>query len=176
MKNINLPENIQKEELSIIYLNALAAFNGFSLDIVRRDYWSIDVIIRSEAGILLGSIDKTIVDLKVQLKATTQLEKKNGYVKFKNVPKRNIDHLKENYDMIIAILDLPENKNEWLICEPNGLTIRNCMYWESLYQKETKELVLDIDKNNLLTADTLKEIMTKLAEIRISLKPDVRIL
>jgi hypothetical protein len=186
----NLPANIQKEELSLIYLNALTVANGFGFQVIGRDYWGIDVLITSAVSPLLGKESLLSVSLKVQLKATVNLVNNPTaqQVKFRGLPMRNFNYLCQNYNMILAVLDLPKNPERWVEYESDYLLLRNRMYWQVGYKRSLppfrntksvgvpkKATTLYIPTTQILHVLSLRTLMTRLAEHEYNNQPESNI-
>jgi hypothetical protein len=163
----NLPISRKEEEISKLYLHALATDNRFGIEFTQQDYWGSDAIIKTNADIFLHNKTRKVVELNVQLKATINLKTDDSYfVKFSGLSKEYHDFLRENVHYILAVLALPKNEREWLVCEPNQLSLRTRMYWVSLFEEAEilgKTTAVKIPNTNILTPRSLFQIMGRLA-------------
>jgi hypothetical protein len=163
----NLPVSRKEEELSKIYLHALAINNRFGIEFTDQDYWGSDAMIKSNADIFFNNKTRKVIELNVQLKATINLNKdEKGWVKFSGFGKNYHDYLRENVHYILAVLDLPKNEQEWLVCEPNQLSLRRRMYWVSLFEEAEisgATTTVRIPDTNILSPQALFQIMARLA-------------
>lgn len=159
------------EDVSVAYVQALCAKNGYILERVGRDNDSVDYRISCTA---LPDDDCLSYSpmLNIQLKATygnfRQLE--SGDYSFALPVKNYSDLIKVNrmIPIILVVLHMSEDENDWIIHYNDRLEIKKCAYWVSLKGKEPSEnegtVNVRIPQSNILSCDKLKEIMTKIAK------------
>ena len=70
--------------------------------------------------------------------------------------------------IVLALLILPENEDEWLIWTQEDLMFKGRMYWKSFKDSPEIEninnITISISKANYLNADTLLELLQNAAE------------
>lgn len=161
-------EEIFKEDLSISYLRAVAAKAEIDFNLNRRDSESRDVNLSKVITFDNGEFN---AELNVQLKATSSISQ------YKDTGDNIVYKLKaKNYNdlcritttpIIICLLILPENKEEWITQTTEDLTLKRCMYWCSLRgMPPTNNLNtcdITIPKANVINAETLDWLLNKIA-------------
>ena len=121
-----LTERDQEELLSIAYAHAVAARAGYVTAVYEKDRHGIDM--RIQAG---GSMRPA---LELQLKATTNLrDVGNDHFSFP-LPRRNYDLLREKSQTpcLLVVLDLPNDRAQWMTITEDELVIRRRAYWLNL--------------------------------------------
>ena len=103
-------------DLHISYISALCASAGIDYDILRHDADGTDGIFKKR----LVSSDNSFFDaaIRIQLKSTsstTQYEDKGEYISYK-LKVKNYNDLctPATIPIILGLLVLPENKDEWI--------------------------------------------------------------
>lgn len=132
-----LTTNNIESELSYAYLHAVAAKAGVGCQVGSRhdDNNGIDALLTGW-GPFPGGGYRNEVDIKVQLKATTQTPTvSNGKLSyyFKGIAQYNdlrCDTV--STPRILVVLFLPSNSDEWLSLDESALLLRKCAYWVSL--------------------------------------------
>ena len=161
-----LAESDIKSELSHAYLHALAVESGYNyLPGPQPDRLSID------AMILSGEITKAQID--VQLKATSSPRVVAGNLHFR-LGFKNYNDLREiprRNPIILVVLELPRDRNDWLDCDGEGLTLRRRAWWLSLAdypEIDSQTKMVELPQTQLLTPDSLKRIMASAREWDLS--------
>ena len=158
-----------KEEMSICYLQAIAAVNGISLERYHHDEDSTDVTLNKiifPAGMEYNS------QIRVQLKATSSQSqytiRKNEIVYKLKVKNYNDLCMSSVTPSMLALLILPENQSEWITWDINELVLKGQMYWLSLQNNEKSSnestVSVKIPKNNILNNITINDLIKKAAE------------
>lgn len=159
-----------KEDIHISYLLSVCASANISLDLQRHDSDSTDGIIKKT--IELDNGEKYMSSLRIQLKCTSsasQFTDKGNQIQYK-LKVKNYNDLctKCTTPIILGLLVLPENENDWVKWSEKELLINGCMYWADFSTKLPSEnknsITVNIDKNNLINKDTLLEILRKIAK------------
>lgn len=154
-----LAENDIKAELSHAYLYAVAARAGYTYQRgAQPDRNSVDAIVES------GEEYKP--KLEFQLKSTSSPNVSEDGLRFR-LSAKNYDDLREVpriCPMILVVLELPQNRDEWLDCDGEGLTMRRRAWWLSLADEpptdaQTKTVMLP--QSQLLTPDSIKDLMAR---------------
>ena len=158
-----------KEELSICYISAVSANAGIAYDIQRHDSDSTDGIIKEIIN--LPGQGKFNAEIRIQLKSTVsenickQYDDKISYqLKVKNY---NDLCRKGTAPIILCLLVLPLDQDQWVHWSKNDLLIRGCMYWKSFEGEEPssnkENITVVFDKSNVVNSDTLQELLEKVA-------------
>jgi len=160
----------KKEELSIAYISALCAVAGISFDRQFHDDDSTDATIKKLVTLPDGRKCEAI--LRVQLKSTsstTQYKEDDSTVTYV-LKAKNYNDLRtaSTTPIILALLILPENEDEWLTWTHEELMIKGRMYWQSFDkapETENKSSVsVMIPKENYLNSDRLIELLQRVAD------------
>lgn len=160
---------IYKEDLSISYLRAIAAKAEIDLNVNRRDTESRDVNL---SKIIFTDKGEFNSELNIQLKATSsksQYRDEGDSIVYKLKVKNYNDLCRKNTTpIILGLLILPEDKEEWVKQTAEDLTMKKCMYWISLIGEQTSNnsntCDVKIPKTNIITEDTLNALLVKIAE------------
>ena len=128
-----LAENDIESELSYAYLHAVAAKAGMSCEVTGRHADNHGVDARLTAW--YDDLPVKEVDLKIQLKDTTQqLKEAGGHLHYVVQGRNRYDALREERatPLILAVLLLPAEPDEWLVHSEQELILRRTVYWMSL--------------------------------------------
>jgi hypothetical protein len=166
-----LTRNLIESELSLAYLQAVAARIGYSVDIPRHDFDSIDAVISAKGKIC--DEGKNSPKIEVQLKATFNWEiNHQNQIPFKLEIKNYNDLRAETVlPRLLILLCLPKNESEWLFQDKDQLILKHCAYY--LYLKNEPEVTNEKTKtvyfpaNQILTTDKLKELMIKASKLEL---------
>jgi hypothetical protein len=162
-----------ESELSYSYFHAVASAAGFTCSLPTRleDNLGIDVTIRCSDKLAHNS---KLYDFSVdiQLKATIkQLEISNEKIAYSFRGIKQYDKLRSinnGNPKIVVILMLPKNSEDWLSITKEELILRKSAYWVSLYgapesdNSTTQNIYIPL--NNLLTVESLKDLMTRFSK------------
>ena len=159
-----------KEDISISYISALCAYAGISYEIIRHDDDSTDGILRKR--IFLDRGRKFEAGLRIQLKCTSSLSQytDNGDTIIYKLKAKNYNDLclQSTTPIILGLLILPEDKEQWINWTKEELLIRGCMYWADfsleaeLSNKETVNVT--ISKKHVINAESLQKILERIAK------------
>ena len=108
MNTPTLSEPDQKEELSRVYVKALAARAGFSTSVPEPDRDSVDL------RVMAGGPRRPALDL--QLKATTDLAvRESGFLRFRLKAKNFNDlRVETQTPRLLVLLELPNDDSRWM--------------------------------------------------------------
>src|SRR4051812_39519254 len=125
-----LSENTVKEQLSISYVNAIAAACNFACEFTRVDIDSIDATITCNGNLASDSTIRS-PHIQLQLKATEGMEINinSSYpfvLKLKNYEDLRARTLAPR---LLVVLNLPSGRDKWLSHTTNDLILRNCAFW-----------------------------------------------
>ena len=123
-----------KEQLSIAYVNAIAAMCNYGCEFTTVDIDSVDATITCNGNLAHDSTIRSPY-IHLQLKATEnlQLNSASDYSFF--LKKKNYDDLRARtlIPRLLVVLNLPTGKANWLTHSINDLVLRNCAYWVNLF-------------------------------------------
>jgi hypothetical protein len=133
-----LKPNDIEAELSYAYLHAVCSHAGIGCSISSRsqDNNGVDALLTSWGPFQTNVIDEER-DLKIQLKATSQAATINtthiSYF-FKDLDRYNeMRTARRTVPLLLVVLFLPNNSDEWLNHTPDQLALKKCAYWVSLF-------------------------------------------
>lgn len=159
-----------KEELSITYLHAICTKEGIDFELPRHDEDSTDAIIKRKVTLTNGSEYESLI--RVQLKATSsrsQYSEDETTIRYK-LKIKNYNDLCRNSTtpIILALLILPENQEEWIQWTEETLLLKGRMYWASFRGEAASNNVssinVTIDKNQVVNPDALLALLQRTAE------------
>jgi hypothetical protein len=165
-----LTRNQIESELSLAYLQAVAAVKTFAVDVPHVDSDSIDAVISGK-----GLIDETSIRhsprIEIQLKASINANPNDdGNIPF-DLTLKNYNDLRAEalLPRLLVLLALPRAECDWLIHSPDNLIIQNCCYYLNLKglppsTNEKKQRVF-IPTSNILTPNALKDLMIKASKL-----------
>lgn len=165
------PSEIKMEDMSEAYLRALCAANGYSIVKVEHDNDGLDIAVRCK-GKAAGDSILVSTEVEIQLKSSYARIRtlKDGSISY-DLEVKNYKWLIDNNRMlplILVVFQMPEDETLWLEQTIDWLKIKKCAYWISLKGKPdtTNEgtVAVHIPAANLLTKDSLKEIMVKVSK------------
>lgn len=165
-----LTRNQIEAELSLAYLQSVAAAVEFAVDVPRIDTDSVDAIISAK-----GKIDPTSLRqsprIEVQLKASINARlNADGNIPF-DLTIKNYDDLRADTMLprLLVLLALPQNQLEWLIHQPDKLILQKCSYFLNLkgYPASVNEghQRVYVPIANVLTPVALRELMVKASKL-----------
>lgn len=127
-----MTENEQKQQLSVAYVHAVAAKAGYTCQVQEVDIDSVDVVISASGKVHDRSVIRS-PRLDVQLKATSAVPIKENDMVFP-LPRKNYDDLrtKRLVPIILVVLVLPKDPEQWLETSDDCMISRRCAYWTSL--------------------------------------------
>lgn len=164
-----LSENDIKAELSHAYVYAIASVAGFAYERVSMDRDSIDVQIKARGQLHYSS---TIISpqIEFQLKATSSTEISGRSFSFP-LSIKNYDDLRLTDTMIprvLVVLQLPEDRTQWLSVSKNQLIAKRCAFWFNLKGMPATETdqtkTINIPTSNRFNVDCLKDMMLRVSK------------
>lgn len=148
----------QKERLSLVYVNALAARAGFVTFVREVDRDSVDLCIEAGGG------QRPKLDL--QLKASANLDQPvGGFVRFR-ISRKNYDDLRVETQTprLLVVLELPSDEALWMTVTAEELVLRRRAYWLSLQQAgdtDQQTVTVRIPERNVFDVEGLKALMER---------------
>lgn len=147
----------QKEALSLVYAQAVAARAGYVTGVPNTDRDSVDLCIRA------GGRMRPLLDL--QLKATINLERpRDGFLHFPlNVKNYNDLRIEVQILRLLVVLDLPKEEKQWMTISQDELILRHRAYWLNLRGEEEtanqSSVTVRIPEENLFNVESLRALM-----------------
>lgn len=153
-----------QESLCMAHIYAVAGVAGVNHAYNPAHDYGVDgqfdpVIVRGNRRVVSGH------PLAFQAKATTDWEVVGGHIVY-DLEAKNYDDIvtrdASEVTMILILLCMPKDQNDWHLATPDDTTMRNCCYWAVLQgppcgNASTKRIRIPIE--NLLTPDSLKELL-----------------
>ena len=139
MTSATMSDNDRKAELSFACLSALSSVAGFTCQRgPQPDAFKVDAILRSGRN-----------QIDVQLKSTSSPRRLRDGLHFQ-VDRQLYDTLRDesrSFPIILAVLELPKERTQWIERTPESLMLRRCLWWDSLtgypeIQSGTKVIVI----------------------------------
>lgn len=168
---MSLTDNNIKAELSYAALHAVAAQCGFGCAVTARheDDAGVDARIHIRRRLAPESF---LLDfyLNIQLKATAQDSARPGGAYSFRLDAGHYDKLRDlNVDIqrVLAVLFLPQDRNEWLRLLPEELVLKGRLRWVSLRSlpplpDPTQQTVtIRLPDENILTCESLISLATR---------------
>jgi hypothetical protein len=155
-----LTANGIKQEVSYLYLHALATRLGYALERTSIDMDSVDATICARGKIpgSKGVILSPKVD--IQLKATEQGSHSLSF----RLPKKNYDDLRQHtmVPKVLVVLFLPTERG-WFNWDPERISLHGRAYWKSLKGMDESENVSSVTihllESQRLSDETLQQWM-----------------
>ena len=147
----------QKEALSLVYAQAVAARAGYVTEVPSTDRDSVDLCIRA------GGRMRPLLDL--QLKATVNLERpRDGFLHFPlGIKNYNDLRIEVQILRLLVVLDLPEDEQRWMTITESELILRHRAYWLNLqgYEETANQssVTVRIPEENLFNVESLRVLM-----------------
>jgi len=165
-----LTRNQIEAELSLAYVQAVAAMEAFAVDVPHVDSDSIDAVISGKGKIDSSSL-RYSPRIEVQLKASVNAHPNgNGDIPF-DLTLKNYDDLRADtlLPRLLILLVLPQEHTDWLIHQPDQLILQKCCYYLSLKGFPTSSNSghqrVYIPTTNVLTPTELKTLMIKASKL-----------
>lgn len=159
----------QMEDIHISYISALCASAGMSYDTQRHDDDSTDGIIKKRIKLPNASVDAS---LRIQLKSThshSLYKEQDEAIKY-TLKVKNYNDLcrKATTPIILGLLILPDNEEQWVQCNLEELLIKGRMYWADFSRSPESEnansVTVNIPKTNIVNKEFLLEALSKIAK------------
>lgn len=149
-----------QEGLSLVYVKAVATSAGYLTSVAEPDRDSVDLKIQA-GGRLRPALD-------LQLKATTGIGKvKSGCFPFRlGIKNYNDLRAETQTPRLLVVLELPEERSQWITLTAEELVLRRRAYWLSLQTGHEEMLrqqtvTVRIPEGNLFDVDALRTLMER---------------
>lgn len=162
-----LSTNDVKEELSLTYVQAIASRAGYSVEGVRRDRDSVDVIIRAKGFFPDAALMSPAIDL--QLKATAiDLAAHPERISF-DLPVKNYKELvpRSAIPRLLVLYAMPVDDTTWLGWSEESLVLRRTAYYLNLkgHPPTASEYTtrVQIPRANVFNPETVRMLLERVA-------------
>ena len=148
--------------MSHAYIHALAVNGGYAYQPgPQPDRISVDAVIVS------GEKSKPQMDLQLKAASSPRIREDGLHFRLGAKNYNDLRELPRRNPIILAVLELPPNRDDWLDCDGEGLTMRRRAWWLSLAgypetDAETKTVILP--HSQLLTPNALTDLMARARE------------
>lgn len=152
-----LSENDKKEQLSRVYVAAIASAAGFVVSTPELDRDSVDVVVSSGG--------KRRASVGFQLKATSAADWDGAELKFQ-LKSKNFNDLVvlRQVPLLLLVMELPSDPHDWLDVSEDQLVLKRCAWWLSIVgQNETEQgsKQVRIPRANQLTVSAMKKLISQ---------------
>jgi hypothetical protein len=159
-----------ESELSLAYLQAVAAWASFSVTVPHIDSDGVDALISGKGRLQSDSL-RASPRIEVQLKATVNaVANKENKIPFVLSGK----NYKELSDLtvvprLLLLLALPTDRSQWLVHEPERLVMQKCAYFLNLkgypVRSDVDSPTVYVPVCNKLTPEALIGLMIKASKL-----------
>jgi hypothetical protein len=166
-------KQIKMEDMSVAYLRALCAANGYTLKNEEHDNDGVDITVKCKGKPADDSL-RVSPSFDVQLKSSSSPSlinvNEDGSVTYKlEVKNYNILIDPDRFNpIILVVLVMKENEDDWLEQTVDYLKMTKCAYWISLkgleHSNNTERKTITIPANHVLSRESLKDIMIKVSK------------
>ena len=163
-----LTEEHRKEDLSRAYVLAIAAKAGVIVSINDRNHdYGIDGSFH-EVSIIDGRRVESGTTIDFQLKATSRDIIREEYVSFTMEARMN-NHIAQRHErlhctsVILIVLCLPSQSEEWLQLSEDELTLRKCCYWSKIssFTSNLNTCIIEMPRSQIFTPEALQQMLGK---------------
>lgn len=166
-------KQIKMEDMSVAYLTALCAANGYNIYTSSHDNEGVDRTISCK-GYPAEECKIKSAKIDVQLKSSSSPEiiKRNDDDSLSyRLEVKNYESLRDVHratPLILVVLYMHDDEDLWIENNIDFLKITRCAYWISLRgsepTKKKERIKITIPAENRLTKESLKELMIKVAK------------
>ena len=159
--------NTQKEEFSYAYLYAIASAGGYSFQRTTTplDQAGIDLILTGFGFPGLSAFPQIYVQLKCTSRQLLEADSLKYPLKIKNY--NELRNPNQYPPIILAVVVVPDNREDWLQQSEQELSLRRCIYWISIAgaapTKNQETVTISIPRVNILTVNILDTIMQRIS-------------
>lgn len=166
-------KQLKMEDMSVAYLRALCAANGYTLKGEEHDNDGVDITVKCK-GRPSEDCVKVSPTLDVQLKSSSSPNlitlNEDGSITYKLEVKNYNTLIDSNRitPIILIVLLMNEDEDNWIEQTLDYLKLTKCAYWISLkgreYSDNAGRKTIVIPSDHVLTKECLRELMIKVAK------------
>ncbi len=164
-------QSTRMEDMSEAYVRALCAANGYSVSHSNHDNDGYDITVRCRGQVVPDSkIYSPSVDIQLKSSYAQIRENADGSITYA-LEVKNYKWLIDTSrftPIILVVLHMYNDENRWIEHTKDWLKITKCAYWISLRGKPSTDnantISINIPSTNILTKESLKEIMAKISK------------
>lgn len=164
-----LTDEHRKEDFSRAYVLAVAAKSGVIVSINDRNHdYGIDGSFH-QVSIIDGRRVESGVNIDFQLKATSRDIIKEEYVSFTvDANTNNSLALRQGKPhcspVILIVLCMPPEPEEWLKLSEDELILRKCCYWSKIssFTSNLNSCIIEIPRSQMFTPEALEQLLGKI--------------
>lgn len=159
-----------EEDLSKAYVMAIGAKAGYSVELDRPHDYTVDGTFH-EIVVIGNKREESGYSIDFQLKASTRCIVEEEFVKYDfdadtyNYIARRINR-KNSTPLILLLLVLPENANEWLNISEDSLILKKACYWyktgKSDFTENKNSTRISIPRKQLFSPNSLKTLFKQI--------------
>ena len=151
-----------QETMSQIYVASICAMAGYTVRPTNPDVNKVDLTVD---GIVSG-IQSSV---RLQLKATYQEDRARGDTYTYRIKDSELRQMLRGArghpsPLVLVVLHLPRNHNEWLTNDADQLTLRRCAYWILCEDVGDDTQTVHIPRTNLFDVGSIRKLMDTSAE------------
>lgn len=151
-----------QETLSQVYVTGICAMAGYTVRPTNPDVNKVDLTVD---GIVSG-IQSSV---RLQLKATYQEDRARGDTYAYRIKDSDLRQMLRGArghpsPLVLVVLHLPRNHNEWLTNDADQLTLQRCAYWLLCEDINNDTQTVHIPRTNLFDVRSIRKLMDTSAE------------
>ena len=158
--------DMQKEQFSRAYVQAVAACAGFALSTRNVDDDSVDMSLHRTGG--GGTVRSPQLDLQLKCKEGAP---PTGETFSHSIKLKNYNDLRDStvpVPRILVVVLVPREVSEWLAHSEDELALRRCGYWVSLRGMPPSDnehgQAVQVSRAQLFNVDSLQAIMNRIGQ------------
>lgn len=159
--------NMQMEQFSRAYVQAVAACAGFSWSVPSVDDDSVDMVLHQRGG--TGNVCSPKIDIQLKCKSSP-LPTDDSFslsIKMKNYDDLRVSNLLVPRILVVVLVPKSEAK-QWLRHSEEELALRHCGYWMSLRNALPSEnkasQTISVPRAQTFTVESLQAIMQRIGQ------------
>ena len=155
----------QKQQLSLAYVQAVAATVGLAHAVWSVDEDSIDLSLGMRGG--RGTIRSPKVDLQLKCSSRDLLRPEALHFPLKIKNYDDLRYTEETVPRILVVVIVPESVDDWLLHSEEQMIIRHCGYWMSLHGappvQNSRSVSVKLPRTNKFDVEGLTAMMGRIS-------------